>query len=63
MNDQMTLTVTLPADNEALAMLGQLAESVDIKGSQAGNLIALKAWLGQLPERLGMEIEEPDKAA
>ena len=60
--NETTLTVTLPTDADALAMIDQLARAANITGEQAGNVLALRAWIGKLGERLGVEPVEAEAA-
>jgi hypothetical protein len=58
----MNVTVTIPEDAEALQMLDNLAQNAAINGKQAQALLALRGWIGQLPERLGVAMEPAEAA-
>lgn len=51
------VNLELPTDDEAVAWLSGLVDQAQISAAQASNILAIKAWLGQLPGRL----DEPGK--
>lgn len=50
----VSVELVLPTDEQALGLLDQLVQDATIKGSLATNVLALRGWIGDLGQRLGV---------
>lgn len=47
-----SVDLVMPTDEEAIGWLVQAMQQIQIPASQASNVLAVRMWLEELPERL-----------